>query len=146
MSAVATVDAFVESLPGETRRLANGEWGITVAPEHAVGWPLDVGLRLDEGILRVQAFALAASDDVNAWNFLHWNRGTRYIRFACTRAGDIWVHADIPATAVDERMLDRVLGLVVEGAVLARDTMRRVREPEPAAGDADAAGGWDPVS
>ena len=146
MSAVATVDAFIESLPGETRRLAHGEWGITIAAEHAAGWPLDVGIRLEDGILRAQAFALAASDDINPWNFLHWNRGTRYVRFACTRAGDIWVHADIPATAVDERMLDRVLGLLVEGAVLARDTMRRVREPEPAAGDADAAGGWGSVS
>jgi hypothetical protein len=146
VSAVATVDAFIESLPGETRRLAHGEWGITVAPEHGAGWPLDVGLRLDEGILRIQAFALAASDDINPWNFLHWNRGTRYIRFACTRAGDVWVHADMPATAIDDRMLDRLLGLVVEGAVLARDTMRRMREPEPAVGDADAAGGWGSVS
>jgi hypothetical protein len=35
------------------------------------------------------------------------------------------VHADLPVTAVDERMLDRLLGLVVEGAVLARDTVAR---------------------
>jgi hypothetical protein len=146
VSAVATVDAFIESLPGDARRVAHGEWGITLAPEQGAGWPLDVGIRLEEGVLRVQAYALPASEDINAWNFLHWNRGTRYIRFACTRAGDIWVHADIPANAVDERMLDRVLGLVVEGAVLARDTMRRVREAEPAAGDADAAGGWGSVS
>ena len=146
MSAVATIDAFIESLPGEARRLAHGEWGITVAAEQAVGWPLDVGIRLDDGILRVQAFALSASDEINAWNFLHWNRGTRYIRFACTRAGDIWVHADMPVSAVDERMLDRLLGLVVEGAVLARNAMRQVGESEPAAGDADAAGGWGSVS
>ncbi len=127
MSAIATIDAFIEGLPGEARRLAQGEWGITVAAEHAVGWPLDVGVRIEDGILRVQAFALGASDDINPWNFLHWNRGTRYIRFACTRAGDIWVHADLPVADVDERMLDRVLGLVVEGAVLARDTMQRMR-------------------
>jgi hypothetical protein len=146
VSAVATVDAFIESLPGETRRLADGEWGITVAAEHAVGWPLDVGVRIEDGILRVQAFALAADEAINPWNFLHWNRGTRYARFSCTRAGDIWVQADLPVTAVDERMLDRILGLVVEGAVLARDTVRRMREPEPAAGDGDAAGGWGSVS
>jgi hypothetical protein len=121
VSAVATVDAFIESLPGETRRLAHGEWGVTVAAEHAVGWPLDVGLRLDDGILRVQAFALSASDDINAWNFLHWNRGTRYIRFACTRAGDIWVHGDLPAAGLDEVAVDRLLGLVVEGALAARE-------------------------
>jgi putative sensory transduction regulator len=124
VAAVETVDSYIQQLPGETRRLAHGEWGITVAAEQAIGWPLDVGVRVEEGVLRVQAFALAASDDINPWNFLHWNRGTRYIRFACTRAGDIWVHADLPVAAVDERTLDRVLGLVVEGAVLARDTMR----------------------
>jgi hypothetical protein len=127
VSAIATIDSFIEGLPGEARRLAQGEWGITVAAEQAVGWPLDVGVRIEDGILGVQAFALGASDDINPWNFLHWNRGTRYIRFACTRAGDIWVHADLPVADVDERMLDRVLGLVVEGAVLARDTMQRMR-------------------
>jgi hypothetical protein len=126
---VEIVDSFVEQLPGETRRLAHGEWGITIAPELAAGWPLDVGVRIDEGLLRIQAFALPADEAINPWNFLHWNRGTRYIRFACTRAGDIWVHADLPVGGVDERMLDRALGLVVEGAVLARDTFTQQQAP-----------------
>jgi hypothetical protein len=121
VAAADIVDGFVQGLPGETRRLAPTEWGITIAPEMAAGWPLDVGVRIDEGILRVQAFALGADDSINPWNFLHWNRGTRYIRFACTRDGDIWVHGDLPVSAVDDRMLDRLLGLVVEGAVLARE-------------------------
>ena len=129
MSAVDVTDLYVSGLPGETRRLAHGEWGITVAAQNAGGWPLDVGLRVADGLLRVQAFALAASDAVNPWNFLHWNRGTRFTRFACTRAGDIWVHADLPATAVDEQSLDRVLGLVVEGAVAARTAMATRAEP-----------------
>jgi hypothetical protein len=144
MSALDTVDRFVEALPGDTRKLAHGEWGITIAPELAAGWPLDVGVRIDEGLLRVQAFALGADGSINPWNFLHWNRGTRYIRFACTRAGDIWVHADLPVTDVDERMLDRVLGLVVEGALLARTTMQQ--QADPAADDAEAAGGWGQLS
>jgi hypothetical protein len=138
VSAIETIDAYVGRLPGETRRLAGSEWGITVAAEQAGGWPLDVGVRVADGLLRVQAFALAADDTVNPWNFLHWNRATRYIRFACTRTGDIWVHADVPVAAVDERQLDRVLGLVVEGAVAARDAMRRAHEPAPPA----AEGGW----
>jgi hypothetical protein len=141
---VDTIDAFVQQLPGETRRLADGEWGITVGPELAAGWPLDVGVRIEEGILRIQAFALPADEAINPWNFLHWNRGTRYIRFACTRAGDIWVQADLPVGAVDDRMLDRTLGLVVEGAVLARDTMSRQRAQ--AADDPGAAGGWGALS
>src|SRR3954462_7490060 len=134
VSAIETTDAFIERLPGDTRRLASGEWGITLPPEQAAGWPLDVGVRIAEGLLRVQAFAVPASDRVNPWNFLHWNRTTRYIRFACTRAGDIWVHADLPVTAVDERQLDRVLGLVAEGAVAAREAVAAMKAPrtEPA--------------
>jgi hypothetical protein len=141
VAAVDTVDEYVASLPGETRRLAHGEWGITVAAEQAAGWPLDVGIRVADGLLRVQAFALPATDDVNPWNFLHWNRGTRYIRFACTRAGDIWVHGDLPVSAVDERELDRLLGLVTEGALAVRQSM--AQRDEPAAGSGE---GWGALS
>lgn len=137
MSAVETVDSYVGRLPGVTRRLASAEWGITLDADHAGGWPLDVGVRISEGLLRIQAFALGADETINPWNFLHWNRATRYIRFACTRAGDIWVHADVPVAAVDERTLDRVLGLVAEGAVAAREAMAPRPEPRER-----AAGGW----
>ena len=91
VSAVDVIDDFVSRLPGETRRLAHGEWGITLEAEHAGGWPLDVGIRVADELMRVQAYALAADERVNPWNFLHWNRATRIVRFACTRAGDIWV-------------------------------------------------------
>ena len=140
MSAVDVVEQYVGRLPGETRRVAHGEWGITLSAEQARGWPLDVGVRIADGLVRVQAFALPADEAVNPWNFLHWNRGTRYIRFACTRAGDIWVHADVPVAAVDERQLDRVLGLVVEGAVLARTAMAQHAEPASPPGE-----GWGAV-
>ncbi|HEY7630106.1 MAG TPA: YbjN domain-containing protein [Thermoleophilaceae bacterium] len=123
MAAVDVVDAYVSALPGETRRLAHAEWGITVAPEQARGWPLEVGVRVADGLLRVQAFALAASDEINPWNFLHWNRQTRQVRFACTRSGDIWVHGDVPVAGLDEQAVDRLLGLVVEGALAARDSV-----------------------
>ena len=140
MSAVSVVDSYVAALPGDARRLGHGEWGITLAPEQAGGWPLDVGVRLADGLLRVQAYALRADDAINPWNFLHWNRGTRMIRFACTRAGDIWVHADLPATAVDERALDRLLGLVAEGALAARQAMAPAPERER------PADGWGALS
>jgi Putative bacterial sensory transduction regulator len=120
MAAVDVVDEYVSGLPGETRRLAHGEWGITVPAEQAGGWPLEVGLRVAEGLVRVQAFALAASDELNPWNLLHWNRQTRHVRFACTRSGDIWVHGDLPAATLDEPALDRLLGLVVEASLAAR--------------------------
>jgi hypothetical protein len=121
MAAVDVVDAYVSALPGETRRLAHDEWGITMSAEQARGWPLEIGVRVADGLLRVQAFALAASDEHNPWNFLHWNRQTRHARFACTSSGDIWVQADLPVAGLDEQGVDRLLGLVVEGALIARD-------------------------
>src|SRR4051794_164583 len=136
MAATDVIDSYVEALPYGGRRLASGEWGVTVSPEAAAGWPLEGGMRLHEGLFTVQAFALAADDSINPWNFLHWKPGTRMARFAGPRSGDIWVHADLPAGAIDERTLDRLLGLVVEGAVAAR---RAVSEhPAPAGGS-----GWD---
>ena len=134
MSAVSVVDEYVQGLPGTTRRLGNGEWGITLPASQAGGWPLDVGVRVADGLLRVQAFALAASDDVNPWNFLHWNRSTRLVRFACTRTGDIWVQGELPVPAVDERSVDRLLGLAVEGALAARQAMAARAEPEATGG------------
>ena len=121
MAAVDVVDSYLESLPGESRRLAHGEWGVTVAGEQAAGWPLHLGLRLSEGILHAQAHALDSPGALDPWMLLWWNRQTRYVRFACTRGHEIWVHGDMPVAAVDERELDRLLGLVVEGAVAARE-------------------------
>lgn len=120
MAAVDVVDAYVAALPGTTRRLGHAEWGVTVAPEQAGGHPLDLGLRISDEMLRVQAFALPAQDGLDPWVFLRWNRQTRHVRFGCTRTGDIWVHGDVPVSAVDEKTLDRVLGLTVEGALAVR--------------------------
>jgi hypothetical protein len=121
MAAVDVVDSYVAALDGETRRLGHAEWGITVSAEQARGWPLEIGLRVADGLFRVQAFALEASDELNPWNFLHWNRQTRHARFACTRSGDIWVHADLPVAGLDAESVDRLLGLVVEAALNARE-------------------------
>jgi hypothetical protein len=145
MSAVSVVDEYVSTLPGEARRLGPGEWGLTLSAEQSGGWPLDVGLRIADELLRVQAFALGASAAVNPWNFLHWNRGTRIVRFSCTRAGDIWVQADLPVGAVDERMVDRLLGLVVEGAMMARTAMAERERPAAAGTGGDEPTGWGAV-
>jgi hypothetical protein len=143
MSAISVVDDYVSGLPGETRRLGHGEWGITLPAEQGGGWPLDVGMRIVDGLLRVQAFALGADDAINPWNFLHWNRSTRLVRFSCTRAGDIWVQADLPAVAVDALQVDRLLGLTVEGALAARQAVAALKAPP--ADDGEPASGWGSV-
>ena len=120
MAAVDVIAEYIEGLPGETRRVAHTEWGVTLDEERGGGWPLDVGLRLADGLLRVQAFALPYRDGLDFGQVLHWNRQTRMARFGCTRSGDIWVHADLPVEAVNPEQLDRLLGLVVEGALNVR--------------------------
>jgi hypothetical protein len=124
------VDAVDEYLAGVgARRLAEGEWGLTLADEH----PLDVGIRIVDGLVRVQAFALPAADAPGSEDVLHWNRATRIVRFSRTRDGDVWVQADLPAGAVDSAEMDRLLGLVVEAARSARAA---------AHADPPAHGGW----
>jgi hypothetical protein len=120
MAAVDVIADYIDTLPGDTRRVAHGEWGVTLDDERGGGRPLDLGLRLADGLLRVQAFALPYRDDLDFGQILHWNRQTRIARFACTRSGDVWVQADLPAEAVSAELLDRVLGLVVEGALNVR--------------------------
>lgn len=118
MTAPDLIDAYLASLPAlGARRLAAGEWGLTIPAEnlgHAD--PLDVGLRLADGLLRAQAVALHGGGALDPWMLLWWNRQTRMVRFGCTRSRDIWVHADVPVPGLDEDGVDRLLGLVAEAA------------------------------
>ena len=128
MAAPETVDAYLRSMPDlSARRLAHGEWGIRIPAENAGGEPLDVGLRIAEGLLRAQAVALHGAGDLDPWMLLWWNRQTRLVRFGCSRSRDIWVHADVPAPGLDERGVDRLLGLVAEAGVAVR-RLRPTRE------------------
>jgi hypothetical protein len=129
MAAVDVVDEYVGGLPGETRRLEHAQWGITLHPESAAGHPLDMSVRIADGLLRAQAFALPAQDGIDPWVLLNWNRQTRFVRMACARSGDIWVHGDLPVAAVDERAVDRLLGLVVEGAIAVRSYAAAMTSP-----------------
>jgi Putative bacterial sensory transduction regulator len=125
MAAVDEIQSYVSGLPDlRARRLAHSEWGLTVPGERLDGEALDVGLRVADGLLRVQAIALHGAADLDPWMLLWWNRQTRLVRFGCTRSRDIWVHADVPAGSVDERELDRVLGLVTEAALAVRGLRR----------------------
>ena len=125
MAAVDAIEIYVSGLPDlRGRRLAHAEWGLTVPGEQLDGEPLDVGVRVADGLMRVQAVALHGAADLDPWMLLWWNRQTRLVRFGCTRSRDIWVHADVPAGSVDEREVDRVLGLVAEAALAVRGLRR----------------------
>jgi hypothetical protein len=121
MAAPETVNTYLESMPElGPRRLAHVEWGITIPADSAGGEPLDVGLRIADGLLRAQAVALHGAGQLDPWLLLWWNRQTRIVRFGCTRSRDIWIHGDLPAPGLDERALDRLLGLVTEAALIIR--------------------------
>jgi hypothetical protein len=91
-----------------------------VRAESAAGHPLDMSVRIDGGLVRAQAFALPAQEGLDPWVFLRWNRQTRLVRIACARSGDIWIHGDLPVAGLDEQALDRLLGLLAEGAIAVR--------------------------
>jgi len=125
MAAVDAVEEYLASVDGLTaRRLAHGEWGITIPGENVGGDPIEASLRIADGLLRVQALALHGAADLDPWMLLWWNRQTRIVRFGCTRSRDIWVQADIPVSDADERGVDRLLGLVTEAVVAARGLRR----------------------
>src|SRR5205085_8055182 len=74
MAPERVVDAFVAALPdGAGRRLATGEWGVTLEPGAAGAWPLDIGLPLADGLLCIQAFAVPAAAAPADADVLHWN-------------------------------------------------------------------------
>lgn len=124
---IDAVDGYLAGVGART--LAPGEWGLTVPDEH----PLDIGIRVADGLVRIQAFAVPAADAPASEDVLHWNRATRLVRYARTRDGDVWVQADLPVQAADSALMDRVLGLVVEAARSARAV---------AYDDAPADAGW----
>jgi hypothetical protein len=137
VSAVEVVDAYLSGLPASTRRLAAAQWGLTLEPAAGGEQPLEVGLRIDAGLLRAQALAVSADARLDPRLLLNWNRQTRLLRFGSTRAGDVWMHDDVPVAGLDERGVDRLLGLLVEGALRAR---------EYAAAVGAAAGGGPPAA
>ena len=82
--------------------------------------------------MRVKAYALEAQADLDPWVFLQWNRQTRLVRMACTRSGDIWVLGDVAVGGLEEKDLDRLLGLVAEGVLAVRGYAKALTEPPPA--------------
>lgn len=113
----ATVEGYLDGLEASWRRVADGEWGLTL--EDVGGRPLHVGLALRDGLLRAQAQALDP-DLIGDHELLHRNRGLVLARYTHAGDGTVWVEADLPPAAVDARWVDRLLGAVVEAATVAR--------------------------
>ena len=111
-----TVSEFLSSLEAETRQVAAGEWGLTL---DAGGWPLHVGLAFRDGLLRAQCEAVGP-DRVSEHELLFRNRGLVLVRYAHSGAGAVWVHGELPPELVTPQWLDRLLGTLVEAAIVVR--------------------------
>ena len=120
MALTDLVSEYLASLPGATRVLGPCQWGVTVDSDQAGGWPLDIGLRVRDGLLHARAPVAEQGEQLDPWLFLHWNRQTRLVRFSSTREGEVWIQGDLAVESVDAPALDRLLGLIVEGALVGR--------------------------
>jgi hypothetical protein len=112
----SVVSDFLASVEASSREVAPGEWGLTV---DAAGWPLHVGLAFRDGLLRAQCEALPPGH-VADHELLFRNRGLALVRYAHTGAGAVWVHGELPPELVTPEWLDRLLGLLVEAAIVVR--------------------------
>ena len=115
-----TVQSYLESLDAEWRKVAPGEWGLSV---EAAGWPLHIGLAFRDGLLRAQGEALGA-DQVSDHELLYRNRSLTMVRYAHNGAGAVWVHGELAPELVSPQWLDRLLGMLVDAAIVARHRAR----------------------
>jgi hypothetical protein len=114
---VGRVTAFLQGSSAAFRVVAEGEWGVLL--DDVGGRPLEVGLRVSDGLLRAQAW-VAPAGLVDAHVLLHRNRLRTVARYAHSSGGDVWVHGEIPVRAVCDPELDRLLGALVEAAAVVR--------------------------
>ena len=122
----SAVSEFLASLEAPSREVAPGEWGLTV---DAAGWPLHVGLAFRDGLLRAQCEAVGPGA-VSEHELLFRNRGLVLVRYAQSGAGAVWVHGELPPELVTAEWLDRLLGLLVDAAIVVR---HRARAATPSA-------------
>jgi hypothetical protein len=111
------VDRYLARLEAETRRVADGEWGLTV---DAAGWPLHVGIAVRDGLLRAQA-EVVEPGRIDAGTLLRWNRDLPLVRFSHTGTGAVYAQGDLPLEAVTPERLDGFLGLLLRVATQARE-------------------------
>ncbi len=119
-SANSVISDFLASLDAPSRQVAEGEWGLTL---DAADWPLHVGLALRDGLLRAQCEAVGPGS-VSEHELLFRNRGLVLVRYAQSGAGATWVHGELAPELITAEWLDRLLGLLVEAAIVVRHRSR----------------------
>ena len=112
-----TIDRYIAGLDGDTRRVGDAEWGISL---ECAGWPLHVGVALRDGLVRAQAEVLGPGR-LAPETLLRWNRNLPLVGFSQTAAGAVYIEGALPLEAATEARLDDFLGLLVRVATQARE-------------------------
>jgi hypothetical protein len=122
--AVAAIQALDDALREagiDARALTDHQRGFSV---EVAGWGLDVGIHVEDGLLRAQA-PVCGPGQVDPHELLHDHRKRPFVRFSHCAAGSVWVEGELPlVAAADRRLVDAMLGGLLAAAELARERAR----------------------
>ncbi len=116
-AAVAVLDAVLADSGLDARVLAADHRGLSI---DVAGWPLDIGICVQDGFLRAQAQA-CGHGQVDPHELLHDHRKRAFAKFTHADGGAVWVEADLPLIAATPELVDAMLGALLEAAALARE-------------------------
>jgi hypothetical protein len=118
------LDAALADAALRARALTDHQRGFSV---EIAGWDLDVGIHIEDGVLRAQA-PVCGPGQVDPHELLHDHRKRPFVRFSHCAAGAVWVEGELPLIAAgDQRLVDAMLGGVLEAAQLARERAQHGR-------------------
>ena len=116
--AMRALDAALVDAGIAARALAGDQRGFAV---EIAGWDLDVGVHIEDGVLRAQA-PVCGPGQVDPHELLHDHRKRPFVRFSHCAAGSVWVEGELPLVAAgDRRLVDAMLGGLLAAAELARE-------------------------
>jgi hypothetical protein len=117
-AAMRALDAALADAGIAARDLTDYQRGFSV---EVAGWDLDVGVLVQDGVLRAQA-PVCGPGQVDPHDLLHDHRKRPFVRFSHCAAGSVWVEGELPLIAAGERRLvDAMLGGVLVAALQARE-------------------------
>lgn len=118
IDAIDALDAALQDADLGARALTDHQRGFSV---EIAGWPLDVGVHIEDGVLRAQA-PVCGPGQVDPHELLHDHRKRPFVRFSHCAAGSVWVEGELPiVAAADQRLVDAMLGGLLAAAELARE-------------------------
>jgi hypothetical protein len=120
---MAALDAALASAGLAARWLAPDHRGLSV---EVAGWPLDIGVAIQDGLLRAQA-EVVGHNQVDPHELLHDHRKRPFARFSHADGGAVWVEGELPLLAATPELIDAMLGAVIEAAALARERAMAAR-------------------